>query len=114
MVCTRLVTLPEVDIFTVVHDQQFKKGDFPVDGALVLNSLRCALGVSLKTPGGKVQLSNILYSKGILVSSSIRSRPTHFTRPIERSLWQEADEPDSAGERDVLLISVRSSKKDAN
>lgn len=127
--CARPLTLSEVDVFTN-HDRQSTEGISPVDGALVLNSLRRALGALVKFPDGKVQLIHSTVKGYLLDLQSEPYHPLHKTHGVDintahlllanacmRNLLQEADGPDSADEArhssdtpSSSPISVRSSK----
>ncbi|KAK5062754.1 hypothetical protein LTR84_004829 [Exophiala bonariae] len=128
--CARPLTLPEVDMFSTDHGQQSRGGVSPVDGALVMNSLRRALGALVKFPDGKVQLIHSTVKDYLLALQSDPYHPLHKTHGVDvevahlhlahacmQALLQEAYGPDSADEAghssdmpSSSPISTRSSK----
>lgn len=130
----RPLTLSEVDIFTTFHDRQSTECISPVDGALVLNSLRRALGPLVKFPDGKVQFIHSTVKGYLLALQSEPDHPLHKTHGVDldaahlflakacmQNLLQEADSPDTADEARFSSdmpssspISVRSAKGEAD
>jgi len=105
--CARPLTPSEVDIFTTLYDRQSTECISPIDGALVLNSLRRALGPLVKFPDGKVQLIHSTVKEYFLTLKSEPDHPLHKTHCVDldtahlllakacmKSLLQEAVSPD--------------------
>ncbi|OQU97568.1 Ankyrin repeat-containing protein [Cladophialophora immunda] len=131
--CARPFTLSEVDVFTTLYDRQSAECISPVDGALVLNSLRRALGPLVKFPDGKVQFIHSTVKGYLLALQSEPDHLLHKTHGVDldtahlllakaciRSLLQEADSPDAPDEERLSSempspspISARSSKGEA-
>ncbi|KIW33370.1 uncharacterized protein PV07_00227 [Cladophialophora immunda] len=132
--CARPFTLSEVDVFTTLYDRQSAECISPVDGALVLNSLRRALGPLVKFPDGKVQFIHSTVKGYLLALQSEPDHLLHKTHGVDldtahlllakaciRSLLQEADSPDAPDEERLSSempspspISARSSKGEAD
>ena len=130
----RPLTLSEVDTFTTFHDRQSTECISPVDGALVLNSLRRALGPLVKFPEGKIQFIHSTVKGYLLALRTEPDHPLHKTHEVElneahlliakacmQNILQEADSPDTADEArrspdmpSSSPISARSSKGEAD
>ncbi|OCT53041.1 hypothetical protein CLCR_09544 [Cladophialophora carrionii] len=132
--CARPLTLSEVDAFTTLNDRRSTASMSPVDGALVLNSLRRALGPLVKFPDGKVQFIHSTVKGYFLSLQSEPAHPLHITHAVDldrahlllaknciQNLLEEVDSLDAAdGERfssempSSSPISARSSKVEAD
>ncbi|KIW92815.1 uncharacterized protein Z519_06664 [Cladophialophora bantiana CBS 173.52] len=132
--CARPFTLSEVDVFTTLYDRQSTECISPVDGALVLNSLRRALGPLVKFPDGKVQFIHSTVKGYFLALQSEPDHLLHKTHGVDldtahlllakaciQNLLQEANSPDPHDEERLSFempssspISARSSKGEAD
>ncbi|OAL32113.1 hypothetical protein AYO20_08051 [Fonsecaea nubica] len=114
--CARPLTPSEVDVFATLHHQQSTASISPVDGALVLNSLRRALGPLVKFPDGKVQFIHSTVKGYLLALQSEPDHLLHKTHGVEldtahsllakaciQTLLQEADSPDAPDEERLSL-----------
>lgn len=130
----RPLTLSEIDIFTTLFDRQSSECMSPVDGALVLSSLRRALGPLVKFPDGKVQLIHSTVKEYFLILASESEHPLHKTHGVDletahlqmakacmQNLLQEANSAEDVDEGRVSqvppspsLVSVRSSEVEAD
>ncbi|KEF58153.1 uncharacterized protein A1O9_06077 [Exophiala aquamarina CBS 119918] len=110
----RPLTLFEIDIFTTLFNRQSTECISPVDGALVLSSLRRALGPLIKFPDGKVQLIHSTVKEFFLILRLESDHPLYETHGVDlemahlqlakvcmQNILQEANSPDDVDEERV-------------
>lgn len=132
--CARPLTPSEVDIFATLYDRQSTESISPIDGALVLHSLRRALGPLVRFPDGRVQLIHSTVKGYFLALQSEPGHQLHKTHGVDldtahlllakacmQSILQEADCPESSDEDSLSSemqspssISFRPSEGDTN
>ncbi|RMZ86920.1 hypothetical protein DV736_g5854, partial [Chaetothyriales sp. CBS 134916] len=114
--CATPLTLFEFDIFTTLYDRQSTECISPVDGTLVLNSIRRALGPLVKFLHGKVK-----FIHPSTYGVDLDTAHLLLAKVCIQNLLQEAESPDDLDEESPSSalpssspISACSSKGEAN